>query len=197
MSDSFIIPEGITLSMTDQGLVIENEGDIVLNGEIAGGVHALTSRSGNVVLGNDFALHRIDAPNGAVEIGGKVEADRIEAANVDIESEAITVRVIQASESISIGATTTHAEVLIAPVVTFLPMRLAGSPSWSATTAGSIQAQGCLSLADLEELFDGSGALFAAGRSPRYTNPDAKHRKKASPKRKSKPYGCKGTRARA
>ena len=62
MSDSFIIPEGITLSMTDDGLVIENEGDIILNGNIAGGVHKLTSRNGNVVLGNDFALHRIDAP---------------------------------------------------------------------------------------------------------------------------------------
>ncbi|MGB0639146.1 MAG: hypothetical protein ACPGTU_07440, partial [Myxococcota bacterium] len=71
MSESFILPEGITLSMTDDGIVVENEGDIVINGTIEGGVHHLKSHNGNIILGNDFALHRIDAPNGNVEINGR------------------------------------------------------------------------------------------------------------------------------
>ena len=152
MSDSFIIPEGITLSMTDEGLVIENEGDIVLNGHIAGGVHMLTSRNGSVILGNDFTLHRIDAPNGAVEVHGRLEADRIEAASVEVDGDGFTVRVVQASESISVGSTTTHAEVLIAPVVK-LSADAVGRITVveSLNELGASKVKGCLSLADLEE----------------------------------------------
>ena len=98
MSESFVLPDGIKLSMTDKGLVIENEGDIVLHGQIDGGIHALTSRQGSVILNNDFELHRVDAPNGAVEIHGKIEADRIEAASVSADGDCFTVRVVQASE---------------------------------------------------------------------------------------------------
>ena len=61
MSDSFVLPDGIKLSMTSEGLVIENSGDIVLHGQIGGGIHALPSHEGNVVLHNDYELHRVDA----------------------------------------------------------------------------------------------------------------------------------------
>jgi hypothetical protein len=157
MSESFVLPDGITLSMTDNGLVIDNEGDIILHGQIDGGIHSLTSRNGSVILNNDFALHRIDAPNGAVEIRGKIEADRIEAANVDAHGDGFTVRVVQATESITVGDTTAHAEVLIAPAVN-LSSGAVGRITVieSHNELGATKVKGCLTLADLEELFDGS-----------------------------------------
>ena len=157
MSDSFVLPDGITLSMTEHGLVIENQGDIILHGQIEGGIHSLTSQDGNVVLNNDFELHHIHAPNGAVEVHGRIEADRIEAASVEADGDAFVVRVVQASESISVGETTTHAEVLIAPVV-----KLASTAVGRITVVeshnelGATKIKGCLALSDLEELFDGS-----------------------------------------
>ena len=193
MSDSFIIPEGITLSMTDDGLVIENEGDIVLNGNIAGGVHTLTSRNGSVVLGNDFTLHRIDAPNGAVEVRGRLEADRIEAASVDVDGEGFTVRVVQASESISVGATTTHAEVLIAPVVK-LSADAVGRITVveSLNELGASKVKGCLSLADLEELFDGSEGFIRGWEiTPLHKSGRKAVAKKAPPKKKAAPAAAK------
>jgi len=157
MSDSFVLPDGIKLSMTSEGLVIENSGDIVLHGKIDGGIHALTSHDGNVVLHNDYELHRVDAPNGAVEIHGKIEADRIEAASVSADGSGFTVRVVQASQSISVGDTTTHAEVLIAPAVN-LSTNAVGRITVveSHNELGATKVKGCLSLTDLEELFDGS-----------------------------------------
>ena len=157
MSDSFVLPDGIKLSMTNEGLVIENSGDIVLHGQIDGGIHALTSHEGNVVLHNDYELHRVDAPNGAVEVHGKIEADRIEAASVSADGSGFTVRVVQASQSISVGDTTTHAEVLIAPAVN-LSTNAVGRITVveSHNELGATKVKGCLSLADLEELFDGS-----------------------------------------
>ena len=47
-----------------------------------------------VVLHNDYELHRVDAPNGAVEIHGKIEADRIEAASVSADGSGFAVRVV-------------------------------------------------------------------------------------------------------
>ncbi len=143
--------------MTDQGLVIENQGDIILHGQIDGGIHSLSSLDGNVILHNDFTLHRIDAPNGAVEIHGRIEADRIEAANVDADGDGFVVRVVQASESISVGETTTHAEVLIAPAVN-LSSNAVGRITVveSHNELGATKVKGCLTLNDLEELFDGS-----------------------------------------
>ena len=157
MSDSFVLPDGITLSMTDQGLVIENQGDIILHGQIEGGIHSLTSVEGNVVLSNDFTLHQISAPNGAVAIHGRIEADRIEAASVEADGDGFVVRVVQATESISVGETTTHAEVLIAPVVK-LSSNAVGRITVveSHNELGATKVKGCLTLADLEELFDGS-----------------------------------------
>jgi hypothetical protein len=184
MSESFVLPQGIILAMTDDGLVIENEGDIVLHGQIDGGIHALTSHNGDVILNNDFVLHQIDAPNGAVEIHGKIEADRIEAANVSTDGEHFTVRVVQASQSISIGETTAHVEVLIAPAVT-----LASSAVGRITVVeshnelGPSKVKGCLNLADLEELFDGSEGFIRGWEiTPLHKSPS----KKAAPKAKAK-----------
>jgi outer membrane biosynthesis protein TonB len=197
MSDSFVLPDGITLSMTDQGLVIENEGDIVLHGQIEGGIHSLTSRDGNVVLNNDFTLHRIDAPNGAVEIHGRIEADRIEAASVQADGEAFVVRVVQASQSISVGETTTHAEVLIAPAVNLSTQavgRITVVESHNELSATKVK--GCLTLNDLEELFDGSEGfirgweitpLHKSGRKASSKPPARKAAKKAVAKPKPKP----------
>lgn len=194
MSDSFVLPDGITLSMTDQGLVIENQGDIVLHGQIEGGIHSLTSIDGSVVLNNDFALHHIHAPNGAVEIHGRIEADRIEAASVEADGDGFIVRVVQASESIAVGETTTHAEVLIAPVV-----KLASNAVGRITVVeshnelGATKVKGCLTLSDLEELFDGSEGfirgweitpLRKSGRksTPKPAAPKKTTAKKAAPK---------------
>lgn len=179
MSDSFVLPDGITLSMTDQGLVIENQGDIVLHGQIEGGIHSLTSIDGNVVLNNDFTLHHIHAPNGAVEIHGRIEADRIEAASVEADGDGFVVRVVQASESISVGETTTHAEVLIAPVV-----KLASNAVGRITVVeshnelGATKVKGCLALSDLEELFDGSEGFIRGWE----ITPLRKSGRKATPK---------------
>ena len=182
MSDSFVLPDGITLSMTDKGLVIENEGDIVLHGQIDGGIHALTSRQGSVILNNDFELHRVDAPNGAVEIHGKIEADRIEAANVSADGEGFTVRVVQATESISVGETTTHAEVLIAPAVKLSSKAVGRITVVEAhNELGATKVKGCLSLADLEELFDGSEGFI---RGWEITPLHKSGNRKASPKAK-------------
>jgi hypothetical protein len=197
MSDSFILPEGIKLAMTDEGLVIENEGDIVLHGQIDGGIHALTSHNGNIILNNDFVLHRVDAPNGAVEIHGKIEADRIEAASVSADGTGFTVRVVQASESIAIGETTAHAEVLIAPAVN-LSSAAVGRVTVveSHNDLNATKVKGCLSLADLEELFDGSEGFIRGWEiTPLHKSSSHKATQKSKPKTKAKAAPAKRAKA--
>jgi hypothetical protein len=199
MSDSFVLPEGIKLAMTDDGLVIENEGDIVLHGQIDGGIHALTSHNGNVILNNDFVLHRVDAPNGAVEIHGKIEADRIEAASVSADGAGFTVRVVQASESIALGETTAHAEVLIAPAVN-LSSAAVGRVTVveSHNDLNATKVKGCLSLADLEDLFDGSEGFIRGWEiTPLHKASGRKATPKAKPKTKAKAKAAPAKKAKA
>ena len=95
------------------------------------------------------SVHHPETPEGL--------ADRIEAASVSADGSGFTVRVVQASQSISVGDTTTHAEVLIAPAVN-LSTNAVGRITVveSHNELGATKVKGCLSLADLEELFDGS-----------------------------------------
>ena len=88
------------------------------------------------------------------------------------------------SQSISVGDTTTHAEVLIAPAVN-LSTNAVGRITVveSHNELGATKVKGCLSLADLEELFDGSeGFIRGVGD---HTSAQDHESQKATPKAKA------------
>ncbi len=157
MASQFVLPEGIKLTMTEHGLVIEHTGDLLLQGQVNGGIHQVTSLEGDVVLEADYVLQRIDAPNGTVHVKGELEAERIEAKTVVTEGPALTVRVIQAAELAEIQDAMVHAEVIVAPTI-----RLSSDTRGRITVVechndlDATKVKGCLSLSDIEELFEGS-----------------------------------------
>ena len=78
----FVVPAGVTFQITDQGVVIENEGDIVLHTNFgrsltrivstAGSVHIHAPvQGGDIRAAGDVALHG-DVDAAVVEAGGGV-----------------------------------------------------------------------------------------------------------------------------
>ncbi len=121
MSDSgaFVLPAGVRLSLDGDALSIENAGDIVIEGAPAQTLRRLASDSGSVTLSPPTAvsLSSISAPQGTVNISGKVTVDSIEAARVEFSSGTLKATVVKASESISVQGSRIEATVLVAPEV--------------------------------------------------------------------------------
>ncbi len=116
---AFVLPAGVRLSLDGDALSIENAGDIVIEGAPAQTLRRLASDSGSVTISPPSAvsLSSISAPQGTVNISGKVMVDSIEAARVEFSSGTLKATVVKASESISVQGSKIEATVLVAPSV--------------------------------------------------------------------------------
>ncbi|MEL6347429.1 MAG: hypothetical protein AAFV53_30215 [Myxococcota bacterium] len=82
-AEAFVIPAGLVIEQTGDGLSIEHDGDIVLHGTLGQPLHRIRSNSGDVELHIDAEVAELSAA-GRLVLGGDVtaktlEADRLEA----------------------------------------------------------------------------------------------------------------------
>jgi hypothetical protein len=82
-SNAFVIPEGIQLELTEAGISIEHDGDIVIDGELNVDIRRLHSRSGDIHIGRSMEVSELVAENGAIQIEGNLKTEAIRAKRID------------------------------------------------------------------------------------------------------------------
>lgn len=76
---AFVIPKGLRFEQTEQGIIIEHEGDIVLQENIGSSIQRITSKKGDVHISVPLETTEILAPRGKIFTEHKLIADRLEA----------------------------------------------------------------------------------------------------------------------
>ncbi len=111
----FLIPEGVSLQLTDRGISIQHAGDIILKDSLGDRMNRIASREGSVTLVGTFQVDSVEAPKGTVRLEGKVKARAIKGSVVQLHTERLEATAIQGSKQIVLGATRVKADVLAAP----------------------------------------------------------------------------------
>ena len=76
---AFVIPKGLRFEQTSQGIIIEHEGDIVLQENIGSSIQRITSKKGDVHISVPLQTTEILAPRGKIFTEHQLIADRLEA----------------------------------------------------------------------------------------------------------------------
>ena len=75
---AFVIPEGLSLKLTDRGLV-ENEYDVIIRSNSTKNIWSIHSRHGNITVDIDIELNEVVAENGCIHFTGNSKAKKINA----------------------------------------------------------------------------------------------------------------------
>ncbi|MFT6144440.1 MAG: hypothetical protein ACJARS_004104 [bacterium] len=160
MSDAFVLPADLGLTLTKNGFSLKHDGDVTL-GQTLGKTLERVTAGGDLTL-NLAKTTGIIYANGVVRITGDVDADTIYGREVHIESNSIKARAISASEKIVIGSAKLKVDILSAPDI-----ELDDSASGRVTVIeclGDLPAsrvRGGYSLEEYEEDFGDSAAFLA------------------------------------
>jgi hypothetical protein len=111
----FLIPEGVSLQLTDRGISIQHAGDIILKDSLGDRMNRIASREGSVTLIGDFHIDSVEAPQGTVRLEGKVKARAVKGKVVELHTERLEATAVQGSKQIVLGATRVKVDVLAAP----------------------------------------------------------------------------------
>lgn len=103
--DAFVIPAGLKLEAGPEGVLIEHEGDIVVQPSPGQRLGRVRSRQGDVVLQGDIDVAVVEAPHGAVTARGKVRAQRVAARTAVFHGDA-AVDDLDISASVELQGTT-------------------------------------------------------------------------------------------
>lgn len=156
----FVLPTGISLSMSGNSLTILHDGDVVLE-------QALGRRLAQVEAGGDLTL-RMSPITGVLQAGGTltcegdIDAQELRGDVVIIGEGKVRARVIVAKQRVEIGQTSLSVDVIVAPEVFIHPeaqgrVRIVDCLNEQPPT----RVRGCLSLADYEADFGGSDEFMA------------------------------------
>ena len=70
------IPQGVFFSISDNSLILGNESDVVIRGDLGYKLKKIFSNKGGVQLfppdGVELVIEQVEAPNGNIFISGKV-----------------------------------------------------------------------------------------------------------------------------
>ncbi len=156
-----VFPAGLVLRMESDGVVLGNQGDVVVEGNLAeslGDIKHVFSESGSLHLSSPtFKAETIEAPGGEIVLKGNVTAARIKGQVIRHSDGKLEARVILADGEIELTGKTVKAEVVMAPKVSF------GSNTKGRATAvqcdneiGASKVRGCLSLTDFVAIVSGA-----------------------------------------
>lgn len=176
----FVVPEGVTFNIEEDGLTIANQGDVVLHTTFGRAIKSVTSHEGSVTIhgdasggaisaGTDVEIHGASTlttvrAGGSVTITGNVQAGTIRGESVRIGGNVVTARGIQGEKSVTIGDGKVTVDAILAPEV-----HVAAGTVGRVTVIechnelGPNGLKGCFRLADYAEMF-GDPAAFLEDR---------------------------------
>jgi cytoskeletal protein CcmA (bactofilin family) len=82
--DAFVVPAGLRFLQEEGGLAIENEGDIILHGNLGQTLRSVRSNQGNVELFLDADLKEVVAHRGSVQIHGSLNAESVHGKSIEV-----------------------------------------------------------------------------------------------------------------
>lgn len=131
-----VFPAGLILRLEDDGVVLGNKGDVVIEGDLTGSLgkikHVFSQSGSLTVTAPNFAADRIEALEGEIDIKGNIKAARIKGQKVSIGEGKAIAQVILADVSIDLTGKSVKADVVVAPQVSF-----------GTTTKGRVTAVDC------------------------------------------------------
>lgn len=157
----FVLPAGVTLRLTDEGLHLAYDGDIDLQEAVEPSLH-LVEAGGDLevrlprVTGSLFA-------GGTLRVRGEIAGGHLHARHVVLGRQRIDCLAISASESITIGAAHITADAIIAPVVQLDP-KASGRVTVidSRNERGATKIKGGFSISDYDDMFGNADEFLAA-----------------------------------
>ena len=90
-SSAFVIPKGLNFKHTSSGIIIEHEGDIILEGDIGSSIQKIVSTEGDIHISVPLEAAAIIAPNGKIHCSETLVASHVEAQIVHSNTD-LTVR---------------------------------------------------------------------------------------------------------
>ena len=79
---AFVIPAGLKINQTDDGLVIENEHDVIIRGSLGSNIYKIHSLRGDIIVDIETELREICADNGCVRFERTAKAHAVQARSV-------------------------------------------------------------------------------------------------------------------
>ncbi len=165
-----VFPAGLILRLEDDGVVLGNKGDVVIEGDLSGSLgkikHVFSEGGSLTVSAPEFAADRIEALEGDVSIKGNVKANRIKGKKVSSEGKVVS-QVILADTEIDLQGKSVKADVVMAPQVSF------GAETKGRVTAvecdndlGPSKVKGRFSLADYVDMVANAAEILTANDIP-------------------------------
>ncbi len=172
----FVVPEGVTFNIEEDGLTIANQGDVVLHTTFGRPIKSVVSHEGSVTIhgdakggsiqaGTDVEIHGAASlasvrATGNVNITGNVQAGTIRGENVRIGGTVVAARGIQGERSVTIGDGKVTVDAILAPEVNVSQATVGRvTVIESHNELGPNGLKGCFRLADYAEMF-GDPATF-------------------------------------
>ena len=117
-SNAFIIPAGLSFEQGPQGISIEHEGDIILQGEL-GGIHRLTSLNGDIRIEIPLQAQEIIALKGTVSTNQPLQVEKIQAQiihcsdDVQVQQSLIAGQLLQIDGTVTGGKLQSHGDMIL------------------------------------------------------------------------------------
>ncbi|HCP46277.1 MAG TPA: hypothetical protein DIU15_09555, partial [Deltaproteobacteria bacterium] len=116
---ALVLPTGVSLTVEPDGLCIETDVDIIIEGPPSQTLARLQSNKGNVSIksSDPVAVGSVHAPEGTIQLSGKVQIEHAEGQVIDFSSGNLKATVLRASKSVNLAGTKLEADVVKAPRV--------------------------------------------------------------------------------
>lgn len=116
---AFVIPKGLRFEQTAQGIIIEHEGDIILQEALGSAIQKISSTKGDVHISVPLQITEILAPRGKIFTEHKLVASRLEAqiihskASLYVSEHVLTTAVLRVNGDIETPKLTANGSVTI------------------------------------------------------------------------------------
>jgi hypothetical protein len=156
----FILPDGLSLALGGNSLVIRHDGDVVLE-------QSLGRKLSRVEAGGDLTLRfgpitGVLRAEGKLTIEGDVDAQELRADVIELGPHEIKARSIVARTRVTIGRASLDVDVIVAPEV-IIDAEATGRVRIvdCLNERPALRVRGCLSLEEFEQDFGGAGEFLA------------------------------------
>lgn len=168
---TFRLPAGVHFEITDAGLVVSHDGNVVLEQTMGHRLVAVTA-GGNLTLQLEEASGDLHSDGKLTIESKRVQAGTIHGREVHLGNQSIKARAISATHRIVIGAAQLAVDIIIAPEI-----RIDGRARGRVTVIEShndrdpTRIKGGFSLSEYDELFGDSGRFLAQRGVERLSEP--------------------------
>jgi hypothetical protein len=159
-SSPFILPEGLSLALGGNSLVIRHAGDVILE-------QSLGRKLSRVEAGGDLTLRfgpitGVLRAEGTMTIDGDVDAQELRADEIVLGAYEVRARAIVARRRVTVGRAVLDVDVIVAPEVHIDPEATGRVRIVDCTNERPpLRVRGCLSLEEFEQDFGGAGEFLA------------------------------------